>query len=66
MVEKEAMPVSFTMFFTPAMLALVILAAVLLVQSIRRQNAGLLCCALGLLALTGLCVSIVMEFITRM
>ena len=57
---------SFTMFFTPAMLALVVLAAALLVQSVRRRNPGMLCCALGLLALTGLCVSVVMEFITRM
>lgn len=57
---------SFTKFFTPVMLILFLLGVALLVQSIRRRSAWMLCCSLGLLALMVLCVSLVMEFITRM
>lgn len=51
---------SFTMLFTPA----VCLAAVLLVRGLRSGNRGMLLCSAGLFGLTGLCVSLVMEFIT--
>lgn len=57
---------SFTMFFTPAVLALLVLAVVWLVQGVRRRDRGRLCASLGLFVLAGACISLVMEFITRM
>ncbi len=57
---------SFTRLFTPAVFLLVVLAAVLLVRGIRARNRWMLLCSAGIFLLTGLCVSLVMEFITRM
>lgn len=57
---------SFTMFFTPAMLALLVLALVLLIRGVRRRSWGYLRASLGLFVLVCGCVSLLMEFITRM
>lgn len=65
--KKEVLPMpSFTMFFTPAMLTLLVLAVILLVRGIRRRSWGWLCASLGLSALACTCVSVLMEFIARM
>lgn len=64
--KKEAVSVSFTKFFTPAVLLLLLLAVFLLVRGIRTRSKRLIVCSAGVLVLIGLCVSLVMEFITRM
>lgn len=65
--EKEVLGMlSFTMFFTPAMLALLILALILLIQGVRRRSWKWLRASLGLFVLACGCVSVLMEFITRM
>ena len=56
---------SFTMLFTPAAVLAVLLAAVLLVRGLRSRSWSVCLCAGGLFGLTGLCVCLVMEFITR-
>ena len=60
------MRLSFTMFFTPAVLLLAVLAVLLLVRGIRMRNRGMIFCSAGIAVLAGACVSLVMEFITRM
>lgn len=57
---------SFTRLFTPVVLALAVLAAILLVRGIRARSAGMIGCSVGIFVLTGVCISLVMEFITRM
>lgn len=57
---------SFTMFFTPAMLALLVLSVILLVRGVRRRSWKNLYASLGLLVLVCGCVSVLMEFITQM
>lgn len=57
---------SFTMFFTPAMLALLVLALILLVQGVRRRSWKYLRASLGVFVLVCGCVSVLMEFISRM
>lgn len=57
---------SFTMFFTPAMLALLVLALILLVQGVRRRSWRYLRASLGVFVLVCGCVSVLMEFISRM
>jgi len=64
--KKEAVPMSFTKFYTPAMLALLVLAVILLIQAVRRRSGWRLCASLGTFALAGLSISLVMDFITRM
>ena len=63
--KKEVGLMSFTMWFTPAVLLLAVLALVLLVRGIKIQSRWMLLCAGGIILLTGLCVFLVMEFITR-
>ena len=57
---------SFTMFFAPTMLAVLGLAAVLLVQGVRQRKRKKWLLAMGLFGLAGTCMSLLMEFITRM
>lgn len=57
---------SFTKLFTPAVLLLAVLAGILLVRGIRARSRGLILCSAGIAALAAFCVSLVMEFITRM
>lgn len=65
--KKEVLCVlSFTMFFTPAMLALLILSLILLVRGVRRRSWRSFRASLGLFVLVCGCVSAVMEFISRM
>lgn len=65
--KKEVLwMLSFTMFFTPAMLLLLVLALILLVQGVRRRSWKWLRASLGLFVLVCGCVSLLMEFISRM
>lgn len=65
--KKEVLwMLSFTMLFTPAMLLLLVLALILLVQGVRRRSWKWLRASLGLFVLVCGCVSLLMEFISRM
>lgn len=59
------MRLSFTMFFTPAVVLAAALAVLLLVRGVRTRNRGMIFCSAGVAVLAGICVSLVMEFITR-
>lgn len=56
---------SFTKLFTPAVLFAAVLAVLLLVRGVRTRNRGMIFCSAGVAVLTGACVFLVMEFITR-
>lgn len=54
-----------TAFLIPAGLALLILAAVLLVQGVRQNHRGKLFFSVGILAILTAGCAVMMEFITR-
>ena len=54
-----------TAFLIPAGLALLVLAAVLLVQGVRQNHRGKLFSSVGILAILVAGCAVMMEFITR-
>ena len=54
-----------TAFLIPAGLALLVLAAVLLVQGVRQNHRGELFSSVGILAILAAGCAVMMEFITR-
>ena len=63
--KKEVSAMCLTAFLIPAGLALLILAAVLLVQGVRQNHRGKLFSSVGILAILVAGCAVMMEFITR-
>ena len=63
--KKEVSAMCLTAFLIPAGLALLVLAAVLLVQGVRQNHRGKLFSSVGILAILVAGCAVMMEFITR-